>query len=76
MARQKYWEWICLTQFDPVEYSGGTIKTGYSVTDQKSYGDVYFNSREITIKGNCVEFHGGTNVELGTELKIETIPTY
>lgn len=60
----------------PVEYSGGTIKAGYSVTDQKSYGDVYFNSGEITIKGNSVEFHGGTNVELGTELKIETIPTY
>lgn len=60
----------------PVEYSGGTIKVGYSVTDQKSYGDVYFNSGEITIKGNSVEFHDGTNVELGTELKIETIPTY
>lgn len=60
----------------PVEYNGGTIKAGYSVTDQKSYGDVYFNSGEITIKGNSVEFHGGTNVELGTELKIETIHTY
>ena len=60
----------------PVEYNGGIIKAGHSVTDQKSYGDVYFNSGEITIKGNSIEFHGGTNVELGTELKIEAIPTY
>jgi len=60
----------------PVEYNGGTIKAGYSVTDQRSFGDVYFNSGEITIKGNSVEFHSGTNVELGTELKVETIPTY
>ena len=60
----------------PVEYNGGTIKAGYSVTDQKSYGDVYFNSGEISIKGNSAEFQGGTNVELGTELKVETIPSY
>lgn len=60
----------------PMEYNGGTIKAGYSVTNQKSYGDVYFNSGEITIKGSSVEFYGGTNVELGTELKVETIPTY
>lgn len=60
----------------PVEYNGGTIEVGYSVTDQKSYGNVYFNSGEITIRGNNIEFRGGTNVELGTELKVETMPTY
>ena len=60
----------------PVEYNGGTIMAGYSVTDQKSYGNVYFNSGEITIKGSCIEFHGGTSIELGTELNIEAIPTY
>lgn len=59
----------------PVEYKGSTIKAGYSVTDQKSYGNVYFNSGIITIKGNSVEFHGGTIVESGAELKVETIPT-
>ncbi len=55
----------------PVEYNGGVVKAGYSVTNQKSYGNVLFHSGNITIKGSDIEFHGGTTVELGTELNVE-----
>lgn len=55
----------------PVEYDGGTIKAGYSVTDTKTYGNVTFQSGNITIKGNNIVLDAGTTVELGTTLSIE-----
>ena len=54
----------------PTEFNGGDIKVGYSVTDQKSYGNVSFHSGGITIKGSRIEFQGGTTIELGTELEV------
>ena len=38
---------------------------------EKSYGNVLFQSGDITIKGCNVEFHSGTKVELGTKLNVE-----
>ena len=55
----------------PVVYCGGIVKAGYSVTEQKNYGNVIFHSGDIKIKARSVELHGGTSVELGTELDIE-----
>ena len=56
----------------PVEYNGGQVKVGYSVTNQEDYGNVNFNSGKITIKGHEVELHGGTTIEFGTEFNVET----
>lgn len=55
----------------PVEYDGGAIKAGYSVTSQKTFGNIVFKSGEIKMKGSSVEFQGGTSVELGTNLSIK-----
>ena len=56
----------------PVEYNGGIIKVGYSVTNQEDYGNVNFNSGKITIKGHEVELHSGTAIESGAEFNVET----
>lgn len=56
----------------PIEYHGGIIKTGYSISDQKSYGEVKFCNGNITIKGKSIILDAGTTVELGTNLNVET----
>jgi len=55
----------------PVEYNGGTIAIGCSVTNEKGYGNVCFRNGDITIKGDNVTFDAGTTIELGTVLKVE-----
>ena len=53
-------------------HANARLKVGYSVTDQICNGNVSFQSGNVTIKCNNIVFQGGTSVELGTELNVET----
>ena len=63
---------IALTHIATDAHANARLKVGYSVTDQICNGNVSFQSGNVTIKCNNIVFQGGTSVELGTELNVET----
>lgn len=63
---------VALTHIATDAHANARLKVGYSVTDQICNGNVSFQSGNVTIKCNNIVFQGGTSVELGTELNVET----
>ena len=55
------------------EIVADVVIAGKNVTNQKPQGIVRFSSGSTVIRGNTVEFHSGTSVTQGAELKIENI---
>ena len=54
------------------EIEADVVIAGEHVTDKKDYGIVHVVSGKTTIQAETVELHGGTSVDLGAEIEIET----
>ena len=54
------------------EYHAKNVKIGKPVTDLKPQGDVIVTNSNVTIKANHVLLDKGTNINLGSNLRIKT----